>query len=260
MRLALRPYVTVASVVVVGAGLIYVTPVAAPHTAQRAVELAATEALSDLVGPIEAGVNSLGGLSGELSGMLPNLGDLSGTFADAASSQTILELLDPAFWQQSWNALLDPNAGEGAWLMLTGAIEELSQVSEAFLFASTFWTAAILESIWQQIAQALGLQSYAAAAEGLGTGLQGVVDAGLAGGIDPAVPAGVSTALGEVAPLFSDAAGMFDATTLVQDVSTALDPSALTSVLDISPIADFGTLLSTSTLPDLGEILTTLMP
>jgi hypothetical protein len=53
---------------------------------------------------------------------------------------------------------------------------------------------------------------------------------------------------------------MFDATTLVQDVSTALDPSALTSVLDISPIADFGTLLSTSTLPDLGEILTTLMP
>jgi hypothetical protein len=78
MQLALRPYAT-AGVAVLGAGLIYVTPVTAPHIEQRAVDLAAAETLSDLVGPIDAVVSSLGGLSGELSGVLPRLGDLSGT-------------------------------------------------------------------------------------------------------------------------------------------------------------------------------------
>jgi hypothetical protein len=34
----------------------------------------------------------------------------------------------------------------------------------------------------------------------------------------------------------------------------------VTSVLDLSPIADIGTVLSTTTIPDLGEILTSLMP
>src|ERR1700733_10778691 len=96
MQLALRPYAT-AGVVVLGAGLIYVTPAAAPHIEQRTVELAATETLSDLVGPFDAVASSLGGvggslwdsvtaalapeggaLSSELSGVLPSLGDLSG--------------------------------------------------------------------------------------------------------------------------------------------------------------------------------------
>jgi hypothetical protein len=106
----------------------------------------------------------------------------------------------------------------------------------------------------------------------LGTGLQGVYDAALAEVIGPAVPAGVSTALADVTPLFNDAAGALDPTTLVQDLGTALDPSVLTSVLDLTPIADIstvvdasgladiGSLLSTSTIPDLGEILTSLMP
>jgi hypothetical protein len=97
-------------------------------------------------------------------------------------------------------------------------------------------------------------------------------DAALAGVIDPALPAGVSTALGDVTPLFTDAAAVLDPTTMVQDVSAALDLGALTSVLDLSPMADIGTVLdpagivdigsvlSISTIPDLGEILTSLMP
>ena len=97
-----------AGVAVLGAGLICVTPVTAPHIEQRAVDLAASETLSDLVGLTDAVVSSLGGLSGELSGVLPSLGDLSGTFADGASSATDLELLDPAFWQCSGMPYLIP--------------------------------------------------------------------------------------------------------------------------------------------------------
>jgi hypothetical protein len=275
MQLALCPYVSAASVAVLGAGLIYVTPAAALHIEQRAVDLAAAETLSDLVGSIEAGVNSLGGLSGELSGLLPSLGDLSGTFADAASSQATLELLDPAFWQQFGAALLDPFSGESPGLMLTGALEQLpviGPIMESFGLFVVFPVSLLFAYVWSEISQAFGLGPYAAAAEGLGTGSQGVYDAALAVVIDPALPAGVSTALGDITTVFSDAAGMLDPTTLIQDVSTALDPSALTSILDLNPIAaigavvdpaglaDIGTMLSTSTIPDLGGMLTSLIP
>jgi hypothetical protein len=60
--------------------------------------------------------------------------------------------------------------------------------------------------------------------------------------------------------VFSDAAGVLDPAILVQDMSAALDPSAVTSVLDLNPIADIGTLLTTSTIPDLSGILTSLIP
>jgi hypothetical protein len=273
MQLALRPYAT-AGVAVLGAGLIYVTPVTAPHIEQRAVDLAAVETLSDLVGPIDAVVSSLGGLSGELSGVLPSLGDLSGTFADAASTSTGLDLLDPAFWELFWFELTDPDAGSAAELLLVGAIEQLPVIGPVLVGfgVALFPVILLLAGAWAEISQALGLDPSAAAAEGLGTGLQGVYDAALAGVIDPALPAGVSTALADVTPMFSDAAAVLDPTTLVQDVSTALDPSAVTSVLDLNPItdigtvidpagiADIGTLLSTSTIPDLGEILAGLIP
>jgi hypothetical protein len=273
MQLALRPYAT-AGVAVLGAGLIYVTPVTAPHIEQRAVDLAAAETLSDLVGPIDAVVSGLGGLSGEVSGVLPSLGDLSGTFADALPSAAGLDLLDPAFWELFWFELTDPDAGSAAELLLVGAIEQLPVIGPTLeLFGvALFPVILLLAGAWAEISQLLGLDPSAAAAEGLGTGLQGVYDTALAGVIDPALPAGVSTALGDVTPMFSDAAAVLDPTTLVQDVTTALDPSAVTSVLDLNPIADIGTvvdpagladigtLLSTSTIPDLGEILTSLIP
>lgn len=240
MQLALRRYAT-AGVAVLGAGLICVTPVTAPHIEQRAVDLAASETLSDLVGPTDAVVSSLGGLSGELSGVLPSLGDLSGTFADGASSATDLELLDPAFWQMFWNALLDPNAGESPGLLLTGALEQVQVVGpllQGFGLFVVLPVSLLLAYAWSEISQALGFEPYAAAAEGFGTGLQGGFDAALTGVIDPAVPTGVSTALADLPPLFSDAAGV-------------LDPTGL---------ADIGTVLSTSTIPDLGGILTSLIP
>jgi hypothetical protein len=261
MQLAFRPYAT-AGVAALGAGLIYVTPVTAPHIEQRAVDLAAAETLGDLVGPIDAVVSGLGGLSGELSGVLPSLGDLSGTFADAASTSAGLDLLDPAFWELFWFELTDPDAGSAAELLLVGAIEQLPVIGPLLVGfgVALFPVILLLAGAWSEISQALGFDPSAAAAEGLGTGLQGVYDAALAGVIDPALPAGVSTALADLPPLFSDAAGVLDPSTLVQDVGTALDPSVLTSVLDLNPIADIGTVLTTSTIPDLGEILTSLIP
>jgi len=275
MQLALHPYVRAASVAVLGAGLIHVTPVVAPHIEQHAVELAAAETLSELVASIDAGVNSLGGLSAELSGVLPSLGDLSGTFADAASSQDTLELLDPVFWQEFLYALLNPNVGESPELLLVGALEQLPVIGpllEGFGLFVVFPVSLLLLYGWSLISEALGIPPYAAAAEGLGTGLQGVYDAAVAGVIDPALPAEVSTALTDVTSVFSDIGGALDPPALVQDVSTALDPSVLTSILDVSPIADMATVvdptgfadlgasLSIGTIPDLGGILTGLIP
>ncbi|MFZ0716589.1 hypothetical protein [Mycobacterium sp.] len=263
MQLALRPYATV-GVAILGAGLIYVTPVSAPHIEQHAVGLAAVEDSIDLVNPVDAGFSALTGAGGSALASV----------TDALPGAADLELLDPAFWEMFWNALIDPS-GESASLLLTGALEQLPVIGpalESFGLFVVFPVSLLLAYAWSEIAPLLGLGTGAAAAEPLGTGLQGVYDAALSGVIDPAVPAGVSTALADVTPLFSDAAGALDPTTVVQDLSTALDPSVVTSVLDLNPIADLGTvldpggladigtMLSTSTIPDLGEIFTSLIP
>ena len=279
LQLALRPYAT-AGVAVLGAGLIYVTPVTAPHFEQRAVGLAASEDFMDLVNPIDAGISTLTGAGGSALASVTDAltsggGALSAEVSDALPSAADLELLDPAFWELFWFQLTDPDAGSAAELLLVGAIEQLPVIGpllEGFGLFVVFPVSLLLAYAWSEISQALGLDPSAAAAEGLGTGLQGVYDAAVAGVIDPALPAGVSTALADVTPMFSDAAAVLDPTTLVQDLSTALDPSAVTSVLDLSPItdigtvidpagiADIGTVLSTSTIPDLGEILAGLIP
>jgi hypothetical protein len=263
VQLALRPYALV-GVAVLGAGLIYVTPTAALHMEQRTVNLAAAEDIIDLVNPIDAGFSTLTGAGGSALASV----------TDALPSAADLELLDPAFWELFWFQLTDPDAGSAAELLLVGAIEQLPVIGPLLVGfgVALFPVILLLAGAWAEISQLLGLDPSAAAAEGLGTGLQGVYDTALAGVIDPALPAGVSTALGDVTPMFSDAAAVLDPTTLVQDVSTVLDPSAVTSVLDLNPIADIGTvvdpagladigtLLSTSTIPDLGEILTSLIP
>jgi hypothetical protein len=277
MQLALRPFVAATGVVVVGAGLIQVTPVTAPHIEQRAVHLAAAaESLSDLVGATDAVVSSLGGLSGELSNALPSLGDVSGTLADGAASQAALDLLDPAFWQLFFYDLSNPDSGDAAWLLLTGAVEQLPVVGPllwSFGGVVVLPVSLLLAYGWSLISEALGLQPYAAAAaEGLGTGLQRVYDAALSGVIDPALPAGVTTFLGDITPLLSDAAGVLEPTTMVQDLATALDPSVLASGLDLNPIADIGTvvdpgglveigtLVDTSPISDIGGLLASLIP
>jgi hypothetical protein len=266
LQLALRPYAT-AGVAVLGAGLIYVTPATAPRIEQRAVDLAAAEDIIDLVNPIDAGFSTLTGAGGSALASVTDAltsggGALSAEVSDALPSAADLELLDPAFWELFWFQLTDPDAGSAAELLLVGAIEQLPVIGPLLVGfgVALFPVILLVADAWSEISQALGFDPSAAAAEGLGTGLQGVYDTALAGVIDPAVPAGVSTAQADITPLFSDAAGVLDPTTLVQDVSTALDPSVLTSVLDLNPIADIGTVLSTSTIPDLGEILTSLIP
>jgi hypothetical protein len=249
MQLALRPCVAAAGVAVVSAGLIHITPVISPHIEQRGVSLAAGESLSDVGGTIDAVVGNLSGLGGELSNVLPSLGDLSATSAEGAASQATLELLDPAFWQLFFYDLSNPDSGDAAWLLLTEAVEQLPVIGPllwSFAGLVVLPLSLLLAGIWSEISQIFGLEPYAAAAEGLGTGLHGVYDAGLAGVIDSAG--------------------------LVQDVSTALDPSTFTSALDLNPIADIGTavdaagladvgsLLDISTVPDLGEVLTSLVP
>jgi hypothetical protein len=247
MQLALRPYAIV-GVAVLGAGLVCVTPTTAPRIEQRAVELASAEDIIDLVNPIDAGFSTLIGTGGSALASVTDAltsggGALGAEVSDALPSAADLQLLDPAFWDMFWNALIDPNVGESPWLLLTGAIEQLPVIGpllEGFGLFVVFPVSLLLAYGWSEIAQLLGIEPYAAAAEGL--------------------PAGVSTVLADVTPLFSDAAGALDPTSLVQDVSTALDPSVLTSVLDLNPIADIGTVLSSGTIPDLGEVLTSLIP
>lgn len=249
MQLALHPYVTAASVAVIGAGLIQVTPVATPRLEQRPVVLTAAEALSDLIGPTDAAVGGLGGLSAELASVLPNAGDLSGTFAGAASR---LELLDPTFWQEFLVALLHPGAGESPWLMLIGAIEQLPVIGpllEAFGLFVVFPVSLLAAYLWSLISPA------SAAAEGLASGLQGVDGTALAGVIDPALAAEAGTPLGDITSLFGDAAGAFDPTSMVQDVSTALDPSAVTSIVDLNAIVDVGTAIDPAAVADVATAI-----
>jgi hypothetical protein len=222
MQLALRPYAT-AGVVVIGAGLIYVTPVAAPTIEQRVVELAATEILSDLVGPFDAVASSLGGvggslgdsvtdalapesgaLSSELSGVLPSLGDFSGTLADAA------DITD--FWGQL-EAYFGGLVFLGA-LLLAGFIGGL-------------------QSIWEDILTALGIEPASALT---------------AAATDALDPSALTAAL-DLTPL-ADIGTAFDPAGMA-DIGTAFDPAVL---------ADIGTVLSASAIPDLGEILTSLIP
>ena len=264
MQLARRPYAT-AGVAVLGASLICVTPVTAPRIEQRTVELAAAEDIVDLVNPIDAAFSALTGAGGSALASV----------TDALPGAADLQLLDPAFWELFWFELTDPDAGSAAELLLVGAIEQLPVIGpllESFGLFVVFPVSLLLAYAWSEIAPLFGLGAYAAAAEPLGTGLQGIYEAALAAVSDSAVPAGVSAALADVTSVFGDAAAVLDPATLVQDLGTALDPSVLTSVLDLNPIADIGavldpagladvgTVLSTSTIPDLGEILTSLIP
>jgi hypothetical protein len=232
MQLALRPYAT-AGIAVVGASLIHVTPVAAPNIEQRAVNLAATEALSDLVGPIDAVVSSLGGLSGELSGVLPIAGDLSGTFADGASS---LALDSTDFWQQLWQQFYDAVIPIIGPIILVGGIFlgiSVAAVETIFAQISEFF-----QTIYEDILTALGLEPAsaltAAATEALDPSL---LTSGLTEALDPSL--------------------------LTSGLTEALDPSAIAglgTVFDPAGIADVGTLMSTSLIPDIDGILMSLIP
>jgi hypothetical protein len=248
MQLALRPYAT-AGVVVVGAGLIYVTPVGAPHIEQPTVHLAATETLIDLVGPFDAAASSLGGvggslwdsvtgalapeggaLSSELSGVLTSVGDLSGTFADAADSTgvgnlwALLGALFDPIWPQ-WEQFFGPVILFGG--ILLGA------------FVGT------LEGIWSEVLAALGVQPAS------------VLTAAATEAWDPSA---VASAL-DLNPL-ADIGTALDPAVLA-DVGTAFDPAVLTDVgtaFGPAVLADIGPVLSTSAIPDLGGILTSLIP
>ena len=234
MQLALRPYAT-AGVVVVGAGLIYVTPVAAPRVEPPRVHLAATETLIDLVDPFEAAASSLGGVGGslwdsvsgvlapegaalgsEFSGVLPSLGDLSGTFADAADSTD--------FWTQV-EAFFGP-------IILFGGI-----LLGGFI--------GILEGFWEEILAALGIQP----ASALTAAATEVLD-----------PSALVSAL-DLNPL-ADIGTAFDPAALA-DIGTAFDPAALADVgtaFDPAVLGDIGQVLTTGAIPDVGGILASLIP
>ena len=236
MQLALRPYAT-AGVVVLGAGLIWVTPTTAPHIEQHTVNLAAAEDIMDMVGPGDAGFSTLigadgsalasvtdalapqgGALSSELSGALPSLGDLNGTLADAADSTGLTNLwallgalFDP-YWPQ-WEQFFGP-------IILFGGI-----------FLGGF--IGILQGYWEELLTALGIQPASA------------LTAAATEALDPSA----LTSAVDLAPL--------------ADIGTAFDPAAMADIgaaFDPAAMADIGTVLSTGAIPDLGGILTSLIP
>src|SRR6202043_297086 len=85
-------------------------------------------------------------------------GALSADVSDALSSAADLQLLDPAFWDMFWNALIDPNVGESPWLLLTGAIEQLPVIGpllEGFGLFVVFPVSLLLAYAWSEISQLL---------------------------------------------------------------------------------------------------------
>lgn len=244
MQLALRPYAT-AGVVVVAASLIAITPVIAPNIEQRAVELAAVEDVIDLGAPIEAVGTTLTGagqsLVTSLADALPSLGDLSAAFGDglpdlgsvlsAAADPPALDAITD-FWQeiQGW--------------VFTGL---------AGLFGLLFWGVLVpgvgfLQLTWQAIADFFGFDPYPYAAVASDSGGPDVFDAGA---IDAVLSAGVDSTLGDMSAVLGGAEGLLDLTTVVQDLTAAFDPAE---------IGDISELVSASLTPDIGDILSNLIP
>ncbi|MCV7382389.1 hypothetical protein [Mycolicibacter longobardus] len=250
MQLSLRPYVT-AGVAVIGAGLIHVTPPAAPDIGQPVVELAAAWDVVDLVDPVDAAVNSLGAGAGPLvdsvAGILtPDAGALSPTVEAALPSPAdadIPQFFDPAYWEQWWNLLLtgDPI---NAWFGLINGLASIPIIGPIFSVVGIVSFLLMLG----------GILPHPAEADGLATGLQDLHEATLPGDIDPAEPA-VATALGDSAglddmsALFSGAAGLLEPVVVLEGPSAVLDPGA---VLSIIPILELD--------PELDHVLMSLMP
>ncbi|SRX96156.1 hypothetical protein MSP7336_04432 [Mycobacterium shimoidei] len=224
MQLALRPYAT-AGVVVVAASLIAITPVVAPNTEQRAVELAAVEDIIDLGGPIEA----VG-----LADALPSLGDLSGALVDELPGADIP---------------LSLAAGDDWW-------SEALPYLGALTFSIIFWGEILLSpilvpivntfsAIWEWLGGVFGFDPYLPAVEGLASA------ASFADVIPDTLAAEALDPLTDTTSLVSSAAEALDLTTVVQDLTAAFDPAE---------IGDIGELMSTGLIPDIGELLSGLIP
>lgn len=206
-----RPHTTTGvallSAGLLSAGLICVTPTAAPRMIQPTVELAAAEAVSDLAG-------------------------LGETSAGAAEGDSLM-LLDPDFWQLFWYELSNPDAGSAAWLLLVEALEQLPIIGPVMMgFGLLIFPATLLlAQLWYQTAQFFGFEPYPSPAEESGTGLQGVYDAVFAGGTDPALAAGVSTALADVTSVLD--------LNPSADIDAAIDPTGMADIgmaLDLTEI------------------------
>ncbi|MCV7257153.1 hypothetical protein [Mycobacterium shimoidei] len=233
MQLALRPYAT-AGVVVVAASLIAITPVVAPNTEQRAVELAAVEDIIDLGGPIEAVGTILTGAGDSLADALPSLGDLSGALVDELPGADIA---------------LSLAAGDDWWT------ETLSYLG-ALTFSIIFWGEILLSpilvpivntfsAIWEWLGGVFGFDPYLPAVEGLASA------ASFADVIPDTLAAAALDPLTDTTSLVSSAAEALDFTTVVQDLTAAFDPAE---------IGDIGELMSTGLIPDIGELLSGLIP
>jgi hypothetical protein len=229
MQLALPPFAT-AGVVVVAAGLICVTPVAAPHLERRAVDLATFETLTDPSGPTDAVVDSLGGLGGELSGVPTNLADFSGTSADVASS-----LADPATVDLSYYELLLQQYADNPF------VEQILVLGLIFFVGPLDYVEALFTEIYDEIVSAFGGAVAPAATETLDAGA-------MTAAADLLGPSALSSVL-DLNPI-ADVAAVVDPAAIA-DIAPAFDPAAL---------ADIGTVLGASTIPDLGDILTSLIP
>lgn len=135
----------------------------------------------------------------------------------------------------------DAGVAEATWIdaLLVGAVI-LYQIVGVWAINLYDW---FIREPLNWVLSLFGLEPLPFALEGLGVGF------------DFALPAEASTAPEEITSLLSGARGALDATTLAQDLSTALDPGDLTSIPDPSAMADFGTAFDTAGLADIDTLL-----
>lgn len=238
MQLSLRPCVTV-GVTVIAAGLIHVTPPAAPDIGQPTVALAAAWDVIDVVGPIDTAAGSLGGV---VDVPVP-----SPAYVDTPS------YLDPGFWQYWWTSLWTTNPID-SWFMLINALVEIPIIGPVFsvvgLLSFVLWF----------------FGPHPAVADDLVTGLENPYDSATPDVSDPVLLTGAASALGD-SPDIDDVltavvgvAAMSEPAAMLDDPSTIVDLAALISIVDPDATADLAAVLDPtevvepSVLPSLGGL------
>ncbi|MEB3024019.1 hypothetical protein [[Mycobacterium] crassicus] len=222
MQLTIRPMVPL-GVAVIGAGLIQVTPLAAPTAGNRGVELAAAVDSIDLVSPVDALVTGawtagVGVSTDALGSELPNPADMD-----------LPTYLDPQFWQAVWGELTTGDV-VGVWYMLINAGAEIPLIGPIFSFLgiASFLLPFLLAPFLPHSAEFSGLEANPAAADGVG-----VLGDSAAHDVDT----------GAVMSILDPGA--------TGDLGTAFDPAG---------VAGIATLPDTSPIPDLDGVLTSLVP
>lgn len=237
MQLSLRACVT-AVVTAIAAGLVHVTPPAAPDIGRPAVALAAAWDVIDVVGPIDT-VGSLGGVA--------DLPVPSPAYVDTPS------YLDPGFWQYWWTSLWTTNPID-SWFGLINALVEIPIIGPVFsvvgLLSFVLWF----------------FGPHPAVADDVVTGLQDPYDSAISDVSDPVLLTAVASAvgdspdIGDILTVSAGVAALLEPAAVLDDPSALVDLADLTSIVDPDAAADLAAVsdptevVQPSVLPILGDL------